>query len=103
MKSVKINRINLNLGADVWIDGIYTTAFEDLVQFVVIDDNNRRLYLITWNLEHNREHQICEVPVPENVQPENMYLRGLSYEDSKNFNLVLTDGAIISLENNVPC
>lgn len=32
-----------------------------------------------------------------------MYLRGLSFDDCKNFNLVLTDGGIISLENNIPC
>lgn len=103
LASPKINKINLNLGPDVWIDGIYTTFFEDLVQFVVIDDNNKRLYLITWNLEHNREHSIYEVAVPENVQPENMYLRGLSFDDTKNFNLVLSDGCITSLENNIPC
>lgn len=59
--------------------------------------------MITWNLDHNREHSICEIPIPANVCPENMYLRGLSFDNSKNFNLVLTDGALISLENNTPC
>jgi len=103
LMSPPVQKINFNLGPDVWIDGIYATYYEDLVQFVVIDDANKRLYLITWNLDHNREHSIYETTVPENVQPENMYLRGLSFDDSKNFNLVLSDGGVTSLENNIPC
>jgi hypothetical protein len=29
-----------------------------LVQIFIIDDATRRVYIITWNLRHNREHSM---------------------------------------------
>ena len=37
-------------GAEVWIENIFATGIEDLVQLFVIDDALHRLYIITWNL-----------------------------------------------------
>jgi hypothetical protein len=46
------NAINfdINPGAEVWIENIYSTGVEDLIQLFIIDDMNRRLFIITWNL-----------------------------------------------------
>ena len=52
------NSINfdINPGAEVWIENVYSTGVEDLIQLFIIDDANRRLFVVTWNLQSNREH-----------------------------------------------
>lgn len=54
------NAINFDIspGAEVWIENIYSTGVEDLIQLFIIDDANRRLFIITWNLQNNREHSM---------------------------------------------
>jgi len=37
-------------GAEVWIENIFATGIEDLIQVFIIDDANRRLFIVTWNL-----------------------------------------------------
>jgi len=37
-------------GAEVWVENVFSTGVEDLVQLFIIDDANRRIYIITWNL-----------------------------------------------------
>ena len=46
------NAINFDItpGAEVWIENVFSTGVKDLIQLFVIDDANRRLYIITWNL-----------------------------------------------------
>jgi hypothetical protein len=41
---------NIDFGKEVWIQHIYSTGIEDLVQIFVIDDAAKRHYVITWNL-----------------------------------------------------
>ena len=45
-------------GAEVWIENVFATGVEDLIQLFIIDDANNRLFVITWNLKLNREHSI---------------------------------------------
>lgn len=49
---------DISPGAEVWIENIYSTGIEDLIQLFIIDDANRRLFIITWNLQNNREHSM---------------------------------------------
>jgi len=37
-------------GAEVWIENIFSTGIEDLIQLFILDDVARRIYIITWNL-----------------------------------------------------
>ena len=45
-------------GANIWIENIFATGIKDLIQLFLIDDVERRVYIITWNLHFNREHSI---------------------------------------------
>lgn len=65
-------------GAEVWIENIYPTGITDLVQLFIIDDANRRLYIITWNLQSNREHSLFQSTYAPDVFPENLIMKGKS-------------------------
>jgi len=52
---------------------------ENLVQLVVFDDYTKRVYLITWNLEFNREHSLYQTTYSPEVFPENLIIRGKPY------------------------
>lgn len=45
----------------------------------VIDDAASRAYVITWNLQSNREHSIYETTYAADVFPENLIMKGLSF------------------------
>ena len=47
---------NINLGSEVWVQNIYSTGVDDLVQLIIINDDIKRHYVLTWNLQLNREH-----------------------------------------------
>lgn len=98
------NSINFALdpGAEVWIENVFTTGVEDLIQLFIIDDSNRRLYIITWNLQNNREHSMFQSTYAPDVFPENLIMKGKSYLKQQDFNYFLDNGAIINLDTNLP-
>ena len=98
------NSINFSVspGAEVWIENIYSTGVEDLIQLFIIDDANRRLFIITWNLQNNREHQMFQSTYADDVFPENLLMKGQSYLKQQDFNYFMDNGAIINLDTNLP-
>ena len=89
-------------GAEVWVDHVYTTGVEDLVQIFIMDDRKRLIFILTWNLQFNREHSIYQTTYGENVYPENLLLRGYVDQKRIDFNFFMDNGAIINLETNCP-
>ena len=63
-------------GAEVWVENVFSTGIEDLVQLFIIDDVNQRLYIITWNLQLNREHSLFQSVYDSDVFPENLIMKG---------------------------
>jgi len=47
-----------------------------LIQLFIIDDANRRLFIITWNLQSNREHSMFQSTYATDVFPENLIMKG---------------------------
>lgn len=74
------NAINFEItpGAEVWIENIFSTGVKDLIQLFIIDDANRRLFIITWNLQSNREHSMFQSTYAPDVFPENLIMKGKS-------------------------
>jgi len=89
-------------GAEVWIENIYATGIEDLVQLFIIDDAQKRLFIITWNLQLNREHSIFQTTYGPDVFPENLIMRGKHYYKQQDFNYFMDNFSIINLETNLP-
>ena len=89
-------------GAEVWIENVFATGVEDLIQLFIIDDANNRLFVITWNLEHNREHSLFQSTYAPDVFPENLFMRGQAHMKQQDFNYIIDNGAIINLETNLP-
>ena len=65
-------------GAEVWVENVFSTGVEDLIQIFLIDDEHRRIYIITWNLQHNREHSLFQTSYGPDVFPENLIIKGKS-------------------------
>ena len=89
-------------GAEVWIENVISTGVNDLIQLFVIDDVNRRLFVITWNLQLNREHSLFQSTYAEDVFPENLIMRGKAHNKSQDFNYFLDNGAVMNLDTNLP-
>ena len=87
------NSIDFQLtpGAEVWIENIFSTGVEDLIQIFIIDDSTRRLYLITWNLQSNREHSLFQSRYAPDIFPENLIMKGQSYLKQQDFNYFLDE------------
>ena len=67
-----------------------------------MDDRKRLIFILTWNLQFNREHSIYQTTYGENVYPENLLLRGYGVQKRIDFNFFMDNGAIINLETNCP-
>lgn len=89
-------------GAEVWVENVFSTGVEDLIQLFIIDDVNLRLFIITWNLKSNREHTLFQSSYAEDIFPENLIMKGTSYLKQQDFNYFLDNGAIINLDTNLP-
>lgn len=50
--------INMHIEENVWVESIYFTGCDDLIQIFIIDEENLRTYVITWNLAYNRQHSL---------------------------------------------
>ena len=93
---------NINFGSEVWIQDIFSTGIDDLVQIFVINDVIKRLFIITWNLKLNREHANFQSNFDLNTNPEYLFLRCYGGNKASNFNMMLDHGALINLQNNLP-
>lgn len=79
----------LELGPEIWIQDFYQTGVMDLIQLLVLDDVNQRLFIITWNLTNNREHSLFQSTYREDVFPENCILHGWGQEKAQDFNFYI--------------
>jgi hypothetical protein len=41
-----------------WLRSVYTTGVADLIQLLVLEPDEGRAYVITWNFKYNREHSL---------------------------------------------
>lgn len=94
---------NINFGSEVWIQDVYTTGVDDLIQFMIINDQQKRIYVITWNLQLNREHSNFQSTYTKNTNPDYLFLKSFGGTKHSNFNIMLDHGAMINLGNNLPC
>lgn len=95
-------KFSITPGAEVWIENVISTGVNDLVQLFIVDDVNHRLFVITWNLQFNREHSLFQSTYAEDVFPENLIMRGKAYNKQQDFNYFLDNGAVINLDTNLP-
>lgn len=95
-------KFSITPGAEVWIENVISTGVNDLVQLFIVDDVNHRLFVITWNLQMNREHSLFQSTYAEDVFPENLIMRGKAYNKTQDFNYFLDNGAVINLDTNLP-
>lgn len=70
---------------------------------LIIDDDKHFSYVVTWNLELNREHALYQFNYPPNVLPENLLVKSYGGNLAQNFNILILEGAMINLEHNTPC
>ena len=98
----KPKEFNIDLGAEVWIQDIFATGIDDLIQIFLINDITKRLYVITWNLQFNREHSNFQSIFDDSTYPDYLLLRSYGKHNSNRFNMILDKGAIINLQNNLP-
>jgi hypothetical protein len=94
---------NLTLGPNIWVEACYATGVEGILQLFLIDDEKQRLFVVTWNMEVNREHSMYQTRMKPGVFPENLMLHSYGTNSHKNFNFFLEDGVIINLSSNLPC
>jgi len=92
----------LTPGAEVWIENIFATGIEDLIQIFIIVDTQNRVFIITWNLQFNREHSMFQSTYAPDVFPENLIMKGKSFLKQQDFNYYMDGYAIINLETNLP-
>lgn len=81
----------------------YLTGVEGILQLFLIDDEKMRIFIITWNMEVNREHSMYQTRFKPGVFPENLILQSFGSANHKNYNFILEDGAIVNLSANMPC
>ena len=81
MLGYETSSINFEItpGAEVWVENVFSTGVEDLIQLFIIDDANFRVFIITWNLQSNREHSLFQSSYEPEVFPENLIMKGTSY------------------------
>ena len=65
----------IDFGTEVWIQDIFPTGIDDLIQIFLINDITRRLFVITWNLQLNREHSNFQTTFDDSTNPEYLLLR----------------------------
>lgn len=94
---------NLTLGPSVWLQSCYLTGVEGILQLFLIDDEKMRIFIITWNMEVNREHSLYQTRFKPGIHPENLILQSYGSATHKNFNFILEDGVIVNLDGNLPC
>ena len=93
---------NVDFGAEVWIQDIFPTGIDDLIQIFLINDITRRLFVITWNLQLNREHSNFQTTFDDSTNPEYLLLRTWGSNTAQKFNMMLDHGALINLQSNLP-
>ena len=86
----------------MWIQDIFATGIDDLVQLLLINDVTKRLYVITWNLQFNREHSNFQSIFDDSTNPEYLLLRTYGKYNPNRFNIMLDQGALINMQNNLP-
>ena len=69
------SRIKMNLDNELWIQEVMSTGVTDLVQFILIDDNEHQLFIVTWNLVKNREHSMYQGNYTKSQMPINLITR----------------------------
>lgn len=99
--------LNLDLGTQVHLQKVVHTGVDCLLQFFLINDTDKLIFVITWNMQLNREHNLFQTRFKVGQFPENLLLSSFGGVDTQgnfvtNFNFVLEDGCIINLEDNVP-
>ena len=93
-------QFNIDFGPEVWIQDIFETGVDDLIQIFLINDYTKRIYAITWNLQFNREHSNFQSTFDDSTNPEYLLLR--TYGKYNRFNTILDHGAVVNLANNLP-
>lgn len=75
VKDKQARTFNLDLGKNVWLQNVYQTHVEGLLQFYVINDEAHQIFAITWNMELNREHNLFQTTYKMGQFPENLILQ----------------------------
>ena len=75
---------------------------QDLVQFLVINDISRHIFLITWNVQLNREHSLYQTDFDEGMFAENLVVRGIAVHNVLDFNYFLDKRTILDMQDNLP-
>ena len=98
----EVKDFNVDFGTEVWIQDIFATDIDDLIQIFLINDMTKRLYVITWNLQFNREHSNFQSTFDDYTNPEYLLLRTFGQYNPCRFNIMLDHGALVNLFNNIP-
>lgn len=67
------------------------------MQILLIKDSHRQVFLITWNLQLNKEHSLYQTDVDEGIYGENVVLRGNSLHKEIDFNYFLDKNTIVDM------
>lgn len=100
-------KLNIDLGTQVHLQQVTQTGVLGLLQFFLINDQEKIIFVITWNMNLNREHGLFQTRFKAGQFPENLLLSSFGGVDSAgtlivNYNFCLEDGALINLEDNMP-
>ena len=86
----------------MWVQDIFATGIDDLIQIFLINDITRRLFVVTWNLQLNREHSNFQTTFDDTTNPEYLLLRTYGQQNANKFNMMLDHGALVNLQTNLP-
>ena len=98
----EVIEFNIDFGTEIWIQDIFATGIDDLVQIFLINDVTKRIYVITWNLKFNREHSNFQSTFEDETNPEYLLVRTYGEFNPCRFNIMLDHGALVNLFNNIP-
>lgn len=72
------------------------------MQILLIRDSKRQVFLITWDLQLNREHSLYQTDFEEGIFGENLVLRGNSLRKELDFSYFLDKNTVVDMHDNLP-
>lgn len=72
------------------------------MQLLVINDAKNLVFVITWDLEKNKEYTQYQTDFDKGAFAENMLIRSNSFLKELDFNYFLDKRTILDMQNNIP-
>lgn len=94
-------KLFLERGKQTILD-IHETGDPDLVQIEICYIEYKEYYILTWNLNTNKQHSLYQGILPDGQLPTNFFVSSREENDLTALNYIFDQGALIDLNTNSP-